>query len=608
MSKINYVIRPDGSPNLFSGESDFNFLDTDELLENYPYIIDSMEKDDYYLENGLCSLFDEIVFENKVVGFATYEVRGEDSLLMSECFIIPEFRGNRLFFDEICKMLFLSDDFGILQPTRKVVELLLDYAFAKNVNEDIVVSAIEFYFDDYDVKSTKNRKLDEDEMKPSNFYDLSINSTVLVDDDEVIYHQPLENDLIKHGSRKELTEDYFSNLKEFFAKNNFDELIVELKEELPQVEFGFNEIIGHGGGLSDFMQNMVDDNFISSKQAFELKNQLTEEYESGKLDDEDVLDRFTSLVYHDGLPFDDFRNFRESINSNEDVDEDFDVIKDFVNVIGDNEKLGNEIMESLISGNDEDFENLIMGAMANDEKFLDNFLNLANKCGGENNDEFIIGSDFYDDVIESKYKLDDTVYGKDYPISYDLDIFIVLNSLNEGVDYNIIMDLTDFEVSMTKEMFTHLLLDSDFIQKEEYDIDWVNSASEFSKVELKDILRENNLKTSGNKPELLKRLAENNITLSETYIITPKGKDYLIEFSWINYYLAFLCDFDFDDFYRYLETHEGNLKKISLGFLDEHIALARENDDKEYLGFCIYTKKVIMDESDGFFEIYDISE
>lgn len=604
MSKINYVYRQDGQANLISAELEWDFLDLEELLEEFPYILKSMEKDNYYIENDICSFFDEIVFENKVVGFATFETRNDAYLMLTECFIMPEFRGKRLFFDEICKMLFVGTNFGILQPTRNVVDLLIDYAFAKNVTDEIVVSAIPFYFDDFDARSNKNREFDEDKMSPSNFYDLSINSTVFVDGDEVIYHQLLENDLRKQGPRAELGDDYFSNIIGFFVENDFSELIEELKEELPVVEFGFNEVVGYGMGLSDFMQNMVDDDLISFDEAMALKEQLTKEYEDGKITDDNVADRLVSLITENSMPFDGFSEFRELVNSEDDIDdEDINVIKDFVNLIGDNEELGNGILEAMMSDDEEGFERLIINAMANDETFLDNFMDLANDYG-DGEDDFIDGA-FLSENDVVKYRLDNTEYGRDYPISYDVDIYKVLYLLLMGMDFNVVINVLDFEVAPNPEIILNILIRADFIQESQYEIDWLNSASEFSKSELKDILRENNLKVSGNKRELLKRLADNNVSFGETFKITPEGEKYLKEFSWINYYERFLYDFDFNDFYRYKDNHDNDIKEVSLNYLDEHIKLARENDDKDYLEVCLFAKKSILDDADEFISDLD---
>ena len=603
MSNINYVIREEEGPNLISAESEWDFLDLEEILKDYPYIFDAMEKEEYYVENDICSFFDELIFENKVVGFAAFEVRNEKHLLLTECYILPEFRGNRLFFDEICKMIFVGPNFGILQPTRNIVELLVDYAFAKNVTENIVVSAIDFHFDDFDAKSTKKRELDEDEMEPSNFYDLSINSTVFVDGDEVIYHDLLENDFIKNGSRNELTDDYFNNLVDFFSKNEdeLNDLIVELKEELPHIDFGFNEVVGNGDGLTEFMQGMVDDDLISYGEALKIKEQLTDEYGAGEIDDDNVTERLISLIYRQQFPFSNFDEFKEIINLEESDDEDINVIKDFVNLIGDNSELGNDVLEAVLTGNGEDFESLIVSKMANDETFLNNFLDLANEYGEDDEiflDDFSL--DFFGGNSGFKYKLDDTEYGKDYPISYDQDIYTVLDSLNDDYDYQIVMEFIQLETAPNTQLLNDILLSSDLIQKEQNEIDWVNSSFEFKKSELQDILRDNNLKITGNKSELLERLAENNVKFGETFKITSEGKKYLEEFSWINYYWRFLNVFDFNDFYKYLENHDGKLKDVSLNYLEEHIKLANGTDDKDYLESCLFAKKAILDEGDQF--------
>ena len=611
MSNINYVIREEEGSNLISAESEFDFIVLEEILEDYPYILDSMKKEEYYFENDFCSFFDELIFENKVVGFAAFEVRNENHLMLTECYILPEFRGNRLFFDEICKMIFVGPNFGILQPTRNIVELLIDYAFAKNVTEDIVVSAIDFHFDEFDAKSTKNRELDEDEMDPSNFYDLSINSTVFVDGDEVIYHDLLENDFIKNGPRDELTDEYFNNLIDFFSKNEdeLNDLIVELKEELPQVDFGFNEVVGNGEGLTEFMQSMVDDDLISYGEALKIKEQLTDDYHAGEIDDDTVTERLISLIYRQQFPFSDFDEFKEIINLDENDDEDRSVIRDFVNIIGDNSELGNDVLEAVLNDNGEDFERLIVSKMADDENFLNNFLDLANEYGEDDEmflDDFSLN--LFGGNFGLKYKLDDTEYGKDYPISHDQDIYTVLDSLNDDYDYQVIMDFIQLETAPNTQLLTDLLLISDLIQKEEIEVDWPNCAFEFKKSELQDILRENNLKVTGNKSELLERLAENNVKFGETFKITSKGKTYLEEFAWINYYWRFLNVFDFNDFYKYLENHEGKLKDVSLSYLEEHMKLANENDDKNYLESCLFAKKAILDEGDQFISDLNILE
>ena len=621
MSKIDYVTRESGSPMLFSAESEWDFLDTNEILQDYPYILDSIAKDEYYLENELCSFFDEILFEDKVVGFATFQIRNDDVLLLTECYILPEFRGNRLFFDEICKMHFVGPEFGILQPTRNVVDLLLDYAFAKNFNEDIVVSAIEFYFDDYDAKSTKNRELDEDEMEASNFYDLSINSTVFVDGDEVIYHGLLENDLRKCGGRKDLDNEYFEGLRKLFSENEeeLDELVIELKQELPQVEFGFNEIVGRSEGLSQFMQSMVDEDLITYDEAIAIKEQLTKEYDSGQITDDGIDQRLLSLVATEQLPFGNLNEFKEFLTSEEIVDDDTGAIIEFLDLFKDNEELGNDVLKAALADDNESFQNLLMGAMVDDEKFMENFIDLAEEFDDEyeDDDSFIevVPEDLFEGLgyKKTKYKLDDTWYGKEYPTSYDIDVYRCLKNIQKHNDLYPAIVFASSERPVMADILAELLVNEGYVDDSvDYD-NWDEFANdELTISDLKKLLKKNNLKVSGRKQELINRVAENNVSLDEFKTrhvkITKKGHDYLERFRWIEFYEHFLLKFDFDDFYRFYENNDGEIDEIALKYLDEHIRIADETGDSQLLGIAVLMKEMIENFSQDFFKNQDSPE
>ena len=609
MSKINYITREDGSPKLFSVETEFDFLDLDEILEDYPYILDSMENEEYYIENDICSFFDEILFENKVVGFATYDTRNMTDLLLCECYILPEFRGKKLFFDEICKMIFIAENFGILQPTRNIVDLLVDYSFAKNVTEDIVVSGIPFYFDEIDAKSYKNRELDEDEMDPSYFYDLSINSTISVDNDDIIYHNLLENDLRRHGKRKELDESYFTNIKDFFTENDFDDVIEELIENLPQIKFGYDEIIGNSEGLSDYMQSIVDNGMISYDKAIEIKQQLISEFESGQLKDEDIDERFTVLIsneLNDSLQLD----FMNDLSNFDSENEDEQMLKAFFNLIGQDEKLTENVFNAMINDDFNEFEKLMMNAME-DEKFSDEFITLVENMKDEE-DDLMDFSQQDIDFIESlglnldspypvaemmwgpnddKYKLDDTYYGKDYPISYDIYIFRVLNSIKKHNNLKIALATAEMKGSATSQLIESTLFETEFINNEVNYENWNEFANnELTIPDLKDILRQNNLKISGKKQELIDRISENQIPLdefeSEKVSITPLGEEFLQENSWIKLYDDFLNKFDFNDYVKYLDNNEGELIEVTLKYLEEHLKLAKKENDSDYIKDC----------------------
>ena len=189
----------------------------------------------------------------------------------------------------------------------------------------------------------------------------------------------LENDLRKYGERKELTEEYFKDIVELFFKyqSEFEKLILELKEELPQEKWGYDVIVGEGEGLSEFMQGIVDNEIVSHDRALEIKQQLITEYEAGEITDDDVDERLTALLLGEMSDSILFEGFQEFLDSPEADGEDMQIMKEFFDVIGANEELGASIFNAILSDDESEFENLIVNAMNNDEEFSNRFLELA---------------------------------------------------------------------------------------------------------------------------------------------------------------------------------------------------------------------------------------
>lgn len=83
--------------------------------------------------------------------------------------------------------------------------------------------------------------------------------------------------------------------------------------------------------------------------------------------------------------------------------------------------------------------------------------------------------------------------------------------------------------------------DSNFIEKDGIiEVDWFELAHDGPDPYLRKIISDNNLESDGEKEKLIKRLADNNVTLEDLYKITPLGRNYLKEFSWIAFYEEFL--------------------------------------------------------------------
>ena len=194
MENIDYLIRKDNTQKVYLTENTIDIMPL--LNETYPYIIDSIEKENFILKSNKCNLFKELVYENKVIGFCSYDFSREFmTAALNNIYILPEFRGNHLFLEELEKTMKEHNKPSIIEPTRHVVELLIKYGFAKKINENIVASAIEFIVPGEHVLT--NNEIENEEELSTHYYDLNICASIhLLDSTKctIAYSLPLNTE------------------------------------------------------------------------------------------------------------------------------------------------------------------------------------------------------------------------------------------------------------------------------------------------------------------------------------------------------------------------------------------------------------------------------
>ena len=137
MDEINFLIREENIAKVYLSEGNLDVLDI--LNENYGYIVDSMHLEDFKVKSLKCNLFKELVLDNKVVGFCSYDFSREFlTAALNNIYVIPEFRGNNLFLNELKTTMEEYNKPSIMEPTRLIVELLIEYGFARIIDNDIV--------------------------------------------------------------------------------------------------------------------------------------------------------------------------------------------------------------------------------------------------------------------------------------------------------------------------------------------------------------------------------------------------------------------------------------------------------------------------------------
>lgn len=165
-----------------------------------------------------------------------------------------------------------------------------------------------------------------------------------------------------------------------------------------------------------------------------------------------------------------------------------------------------------------------------------------------------------------------------------LEIFNVLNFLNKGYELGDILSEGQFGTFSSAEECVHYLIDEGYFEKERSaDGGEEVTADEVSKkytvAELKDILRENDLKVSGKKQELVERaLPVLNTGKYEPVMFnlkfTNKAREFLKENEWIDLYMFALVCFRFEDYENYVNQSSWGNVETALKFCDEIISRA----------------------------------
>lgn len=300
MTNSDYIIRRDSTQKVFLTEGTLNVFDI--LAEHYGYIMDAINDEGIILKASECSMFKELVFDGRVVGFCSYDFsRQFITAALNNIYVLPEFRGNRLFLDELTNTMSQHNKPSIIEPTRLVVELLIRYGFAKKISENIVASSIEFIVPGDHVLA--NTAYDACEELSTHFYDLDMCASIHfldIENNLIAYSQPLNYDIIHYDCtqfRNSINDDSLDKLKNLFLTNEAEimEILMDLEETIPIRTYTLEEIVGGDGEFSPYIESLIEDAHVTRRKAFKIKQQLIEEYEAGMVLNESLLVRLAYL-------------------------------------------------------------------------------------------------------------------------------------------------------------------------------------------------------------------------------------------------------------------------------------------------------------------------
>ena len=170
-----------------------------------------------------------------------------------------------------------------------------------------------------------------------------------------------------------------------------------------------------------------------------------------------------------------------------------------------------------------------------------------------------------------------------------LEIFNVLNFLNSGYELEDILKEGNFGTFPSAQDCIKYLVDEGYLEGEfnAPSSGEALTAEEISKkytvAELKDILRENGLKVSGKKQELVERvlpvLSDDSSESSDDDIsydleLTDKALKFIDDNEWIDLYMFALVMFRFDDYETYVNNSSEGMIQTAHNFCDDIISKA----------------------------------
>lgn len=289
---------------------------TDFLKENYTDIFDSINDEGYVIEYDSFLSFKEIRFENKVVGFITFDSFHivPSDLLINECYIIPQYRGNDLLYNELFSLIFSPNaNFYLRNPNRALINVLLKNGLALKFSDNLLISYIKFVvMIDTVYKNPKikqfYKKTDDEVPYRADVYDMDLCSVLFLDpmleyvkySDVFALTLPRKNDLKKYKLRKKLKRVNESYLDKCYdaQQENQDEILefFDEVEEFVQETLSVENVCGNSENLKQDFTDYLNENDLTEKDGFRIIDHLNNALEEGSLTAKSYRRRIRYLV------------------------------------------------------------------------------------------------------------------------------------------------------------------------------------------------------------------------------------------------------------------------------------------------------------------------
>lgn len=204
LSNENYKIFLPDIPHIkraqLSGEGFNNGLINKTLKECYPEIYESIQDESFFIsDDEKYFYFVEILDENNenVIGFASFTIYNEKSLVLNQIYVLPNYRGQKHFVKVYNNISLLLPEAKILvkNPNHTIIKNIKDLNYCTVIKDRFLISNIIFITDQVsfdDALNLTNKKFVEQGSKAlysteSNLYDLKLDAVIKLSANNKIY-------------------------------------------------------------------------------------------------------------------------------------------------------------------------------------------------------------------------------------------------------------------------------------------------------------------------------------------------------------------------------------------------------------------------------------
>ena len=586
----NYIKRNNNEFKLITDKEIKTNSTTNLLKQRYNYILQSMKKENYNIEYDNFGILQEIIDDNKVVGIISFICLEsfDNSLCINEVYILPEHRKKGLFYQTLLNLLSQPNiRISLNNPNRKIINLLIKYEFAKKLDNNLVISYIDFYVNYSKRYVNKNieeyyklfEKENQKNLIKSNFYDLNINSCIFFDFENILNFNENPAFIEKARNQDSIKEKYFLKLKNvditylevllqrfLNVDKEMENLSILIENRINQY-LNVDDILGNDYELTQIFTDILQQYHLTKKDGYKIRKSIIEALERNEIIPKSIILRTIYLMEH--LNQIDIRVNDEIILGN-DIEEEcpYCLTKNFnfsevCKVCGYNIQRNNNFEENLpqIIGNNFICNHLIPDYLlkekidTNQNKLSDIILNEIKYIDYDEKD-----------VYETQCKIATYQLLKDIKelVYFDVIDYDSLNNIRQGSTY-----------SYAKK---HKLIKS----LNDYHLYYEVMEIFFSDDELRNILSRNNLDTNGQRENLIFRI-ESKLSpkdiFGKKYSLTKKGFKFLEKNKNYEYYNENLSEFNFYEVINFKKHYKGNLKDFDKSFIKylEEISIMNED-------------------------------